>query len=326
MDSTFLLTDELKDGILKILPIADTPHEPTCPICFTEYGTDVAGVNNTHLDWLIHLPHAFTRTSNQQEKIEAVRTPCNHTFCIFCAAKWLLKCPVAQYTCPICRTLIQLPTELNAVLDKNDEDDAIDPRVEGIAQSLHVSFPTAQEIFDILNLSTQELLTTEESMPFVWCEEAMLADLPRIMVSVARRFYHQDMEGGAVPPDLPFLKLHRPMDQPTTACAHETMHLEFFQRFDAPLAKHADARTLYKLLCRNIESRKDPVGNDGSKCLNWEEQAKILFRIVVEENMADSDGGVGKSRWEAFVWCVIKALLVWQAYCERIQELIAQGA
>jgi hypothetical protein len=48
----------------------------------------------------------------------------------------------------------------------------------------------------------------------------------------------------------------------------------------------------------------------------------MLFTSAMEE-MPDENGGVGEKKWWSYVWCVIKGLTVWQAYCERVRKLSA---
>ena len=220
-------------------------------------------------------------------------------------------------TCPLCRKPIDLPADF--VSQDNNEAGLTDIRVEGLAISLRVSTDIAKWVFDILNSSTRQLLTTEEPMPFTWNADAMLADLPKLIVTIARRFHLQSEH--ACPADLHFLKLHNPLS-PSTGQPHGIAYLNFLSRSDAPLARHPDTHLMYRMLCICIEGRDSVMGVMSGKCSSWEGLAQTLFCRSVDRGMLASDGGVGKQRWRAFVWCVVKGLIVWQGYCEQIQELI----
>jgi hypothetical protein len=37
--------------------------------------------------------------------------------------------------------------------------------------------------------------------------------------------------------------------------------------------------------------------------------------------MPTANGGVGEKMWWAYVWCVIKGVMVRQAYCKRVKKL-----
>ena len=303
------------NGLLTILTAIDTPTEVGCVICNQEYGKAGPAIE-THLQYLGQLPGAFRRLF-AQHTLEAVRTPCGHVFCTYCIGVWLLESESS--TCPLCRALIQIPAE---TYDENVNVDMTDPGVEGLAISLHVSSPIAAEIYDILHLSTRQLLTCGTPMPFVWYTEAMISDLPKLMVNIARRFQYQSIRA-SVPSDLPYMKLHNPIDRSVGRRHRGAMDLKYFSRADAPLTQHADAHRLYGLLCTRIEALKGEMGDENNKCLNWEAPMELLSSMVNEE-MLGADGGVGQKKWNFYVRCVLKGLLVWQAYCEQVQQLSAR--
>jgi hypothetical protein len=311
-----ILHQDFVEGLLAVLSPIDNPEESSCPICTRTYGRLGPGIQ-THLDWLSQLPGAFHKTYNEH-RTDAVKTPCNHIFCTFCIGVWLSN--TDQPNCPLCRTAINIvPLDTYG----NTDDGAPIAAIEGLSIGLHVSSRIAEEIHNILDLSTRKILLTEASMSFTWNTDDMLYDLPMIMVTVARRFYYQEQNNCKVPRpvELSYMKLHNPMDNNV---GQRQKNLDFFLRHDAPLVQHQDVRSLYALLCHRIKDLEDVVGDRRGRCATWEGSARMLLYKIVHEEMPDADGGVGKRRWWAYVWCVVKGLLVWQAYCERVRKLVVR--
>jgi hypothetical protein len=145
----------------------------------------------------------------------------------------------------------------------------------------------------------------------------MVNDLPRIMVAVAMRFYFHG-KGEVGPKDLSYLRLKNPMQRVSSSGGKD---LKYFLRSDAPLAKHPDAHRMYALLCERIKDFAD--GLEDQRYPNWDGPVVMLYMMVKDE-MPDAHGGVGKEKWQAYVRCVVKALLVWQAYCGRVKKIAAR--
>jgi hypothetical protein len=218
----------------------------------------------------------------------------------------------------MCRKLIHIPSIFEP---DNTDDGRLGVGIQGLSLALHVSAPLAKETYEILSLQTRELLTTTESMPFEWNAGAMIHDLPRVMITVARRFHYQSMrKKEGVPKDLSYMKLHNPVQLVTAEPRFND--LNSLARFDAPLAKHKDAFELYRLKCDRIQDLEGAVGDNCGRCTNWEGPALALMYRIVQENMPEANGGVSQKRWWMYVWCVIKAVFVWQAYCERARRLM----
>lgn len=93
-------------------------------------------------------------------------------------------------------------------------------------------------------------------------------------------------------------------------------------RVDAPLTKHEDARRLYKVLCNYVRHLGHVLGDEDGRCANWEGATRTVAHKLTQEDMSENIGGVGRARWRAYVWCVVKALFVWQAYCQRARDLM----
>jgi hypothetical protein len=138
------------------------------------------------------------------------------------------------------------------------------------------------------------------------------------MITIARRFHYQH-SGKKVPKDLPYMKLHNSANR---MLSHEKHYnLNSLARRDAPLAQHADSTRMHEVLCRGI---KHVEGDGYERCSNWEGAARMFLYKLVKEEMPEAHGGVDQRRWWAYVWCVVKALVVWQAFCERAQMLMAR--
>jgi hypothetical protein len=318
MDPRLILYQDTVDSVLTIAPPTKTPSEDACFICGQEYGSAGPGWQH-NLHFLDQLPGAF-RPAYVQRTIEAVRTPCNHTFCIFCLSVWLLKSDAC--TCPMCRTPIQLPNLPNV---ENTDDGQPHVGIEGLSTSLHVPTTVASAVYKILRMQTRGLLNTDTDMPFIWNVRAMLYDLPRVMVTIARRFHYQsskrkDAMREEVLKDLSYTKLHNPADRMLPCKSFG--ELKSLTRRDAPLASHPDAIRMYEYICLVIADLKDVIGDRHGRCPNWEGPARTIMYKLVNEGMPEATGGVGQRGWWAYVLCVVKALFVWQAYCERARRLM----
>jgi hypothetical protein len=225
----------------------------------------------------------------------------------------------------MCRKDIVIPYTADI---QNTDDGLPNVGIEGLSLSLNVSSPSAAAIYEISQLQVCDLLTTTTSMPFIWNAAAMIHDLPRIMVSIARRMHYQALrrkEG--VPKDLPHLTLHKASDRSllvSKSKSRSKRDLKFLQCADAPHARHLDAHELYDLLCPRIAGLEDVVGNHTGSWSIWEGAARDLLLGMVRVEMPDADGGVGQAKWWAYVWCVVKALCVWQTYCGCAQRLVSE--
>jgi hypothetical protein len=153
---------------------------------------------------------------------------------------------------------------------------------------------------------------------------AIIIDLPLVMVTIAQRMHHQSLRSrNGVPKDLPSLTLRTPMNRSRTNPTPEH-NLEVLQRADAPFVVHPDPHELYEFLCSRIEDLEGIAGDALGRCGHWESLARDRHFGLVREELADADGGVNETKWWAYVRCVIKALCVWQAYCERARKLLAR--
>ncbi|KAF1921500.1 hypothetical protein BDU57DRAFT_553628 [Ampelomyces quisqualis] len=310
MSSLSILYEDFVDHVSTSLSSTIVPSEPTCFICGNEYGNAGPGLSENR-DFFNELP-ANTRTTYVQNIVEPVMTPCGHTFCTLCICMWLLTHTVPN--CPICREHINIP-DYSIVSAMHPEDVAID----AFSIALGVSAPVAAVIYRIVRLSTRELMGSPEPMSFVWYAPALISDLPRLMVTVARRFHYQSTTN-AVPPDLMCNSLHNPLNRAAETHRNEKMNLEYFSRADAPISKHPDAQKMYTTLVNRIEDVAASLGNPRLSPMDWPTQAEMLFRTVRGE-MRDADGGVGEVRWWMYVWYVCKTLVVWQGYCEHVKKL-----
>jgi hypothetical protein len=160
-------------------------------------------------------------------------------------------------------------------------------------------------------------------MSFVWNPSAMIDDLPLLIVTIARRMHYQALRSkNGVPKDLPYMALHHP--NCSFGISKSGYDLKFLQRADAPLARHPDSHKLYEFLCSQLEILQDVAGDRRGMCRNWEGPARDLLFGLVREEMPNADGSVGKTKWWNYVWCVVKALCVWQAYCERARKALSR--
>ena len=306
------LYQDFVDDVFAVLSPTTTPNEPKCPICDHHYGQAGPGMG-THLDFFNELPGASRKTFIQHV-VEPVITPCGHTFCTFCICVWLHQNKDKSY--PMCQSIIDLPQQLRHWDDDSDINRAA---INGLSISLHISTPVAEEIFKILKLSMRQLITTQAPMPFIWKAATMISDLPRLMVTIARRFHFQE-KGDKIPVDLSVLRLHNPMQRITSLVRADRNVLKFFSRSDAPLAKHPDARKMYALLCKRIPDLEDTWDDHVWRCSNWFGSAKMLY-LMVKEEMPDADGGVGKrnggltsSAWLRRWLFGRRTVSVWESY------------
>ncbi|KAG9191058.1 holliday junction resolvase YEN1 [Alternaria panax] len=319
MDSIPIVYEDVVERVLNVATPMEAPKdEPICFVCHREYGSVGSGME-THLDFLSQLPGAYRKTFAEQT-VKATRTPCGHIFCLFCLSAWFKR--MRACSCPLCRKPMEIPFLFEV---ENTDDGLLNVGYRGLSLALHVSTPSAQETYRILNLQTRELLTTIETMPFEWNTRALVHDLPIFMVTIARRFYYQSMrseEGSRVPKDLTYMKRHNPVDLVRVEPRFDD--LKSLARFDTPLAKHEDALKLYRLLYDGIEDLKSSIGDEHGRCSDWKGPARMLMYNSVQEKMPGGNGGVSQRRWWAYVECVIKAVFVWQAYCYRVRTLVFQ--
>jgi hypothetical protein len=310
MDVNPIVYQDVADGVLTVAPKVDAPiDESSCYICGLEYGSTGLGMD-THLDYLSQLPGAFRKTF-VQSIVEASRTACGHTFCTFCLAAWFKD---KYCTCPMCRTKIICHFSTNT---ENTDDGAPNVGIEGLSLSLGISSPRTTAFVDILRLQVRDLLKTTASMLFVWDASVMINNLALIMVTVARRMHYQALRSkNGVPKDLPYMVLHHPgrsLNDPKSE-----HNLKFLLSADAPLARHPDSHKLYDFICSQFEN---PQCGHYWLCGNWEVPARDPFGLVRDE-MPNDEGDVSQKRWWAYVWCVVKVLCVWQAYCERARKAL----
>lgn len=217
----------------------------------------------------------------------------------------------------MCRNKIEVPQHL---LNWTNDNDANAAAMDGLSTSLHVSSPRAQEIFDILHFSVRQLLTAPRPELFMWSAPAMLSDLPRVMITIARRFHYRAL-GLKVPADLSFLKLHNPKDRLVgTRPAEIKMDLEYLSIVNAQLSNHPDGRALYALLRDRILDLEDFLDDGTGVVADVYVQAEALYLMVMEE-LPYANGGVRREKWRAYVQCVINALIVWQGYCAHVNRL-----
>ncbi|CAE7022685.1 HRD1 [Pyrenophora teres f. teres] len=311
-DTTPALYQNVIDAILTITEPTEAPHDdPACYICSREYGS--AGSSLViNLDLLSQLPGAVKKNF-VEHTVEPVRTSCGHTFCLFCLGVWFNN--EQTCTCPICRHTLRLPANFNS---RNIGDETPVAGFEGL--SANIQTPEDAEFHRIVQWVTQTrpLLTTTDEMPFIWITNALIFDLPMLMVSVARRFHLQSLRlPDRLPEDPRYTRRHDAILF-YVSCRYE-IDPDYFVRDDAPLAKHEHVLELYGVLCRHIENLKAVYCDVSGLCGNWEGPARAVMYKVANEDMPEADGGVGRARWMAYVWCVIKAVFVWQAYCYRVQ-------
>ncbi|KAH7083690.1 hypothetical protein FB567DRAFT_561697 [Paraphoma chrysanthemicola] len=312
-----ILYQDFVDGVLAIFPAGTVPDGPRCPICSGVYGQAGLGPS-TALGFLNELPGAGPKPFIQHV-VEPVTTACGHTYCTLCISAWLNTHVPAN--CPMCRRDIVLSQELRDWDDNSWLHDH-DPAIEGLSISTRAESPRIEEIFGIVSMSTRELLKTkEEEMPFTWNVPDMLDDLPKIMVIIARRFHYQSRRE-VVPPDLSFMRLHNPVSRVSRRTTPGIDSLYHLSRFDAPLSKHPDTIELYERLRTEIKALEGNLKFYKGECWNWTIPSMWLYKPV-RRTMKGANGGMKETRWWQYVQLVIKALLVWQCYCKRVDELMA---
>jgi hypothetical protein len=307
------LHEDFVENARSVLRSTNTPREPSCPVCDQPYGRAYGGPVTT-LALFNELPEN-PRRIYLPDVVEPVVTPCGHTFCMVCICAWLVGLEIPR--CPMCREYIEPPEQE----DEEDNSGGDDVTINGLCISHHISIPTAKEILATLRLSIRQLLTTKTPMPFVWLDPAMISNLPKVMVTIARRFHYNESRA-AVPLDLSFMRLHDPLRAITIQDDADIRSLEQYYRSDAPLVEHPDARQLYVWFCKLIEERHHRFADARERLYaDWHTQAKEVVETV-REKMPDASGGIGRERWWAYVHCVVKALLIWQANCQRIAVLV----
>jgi hypothetical protein len=318
MNDIPILYQDFVDGLRNILQPATTTDDPSCSICSTDYGLPGPGVQ-TNLDYLNELAEPLCQ-SFVQHVVEPVVTPCGHNFCTFCICVWLLG--DAYPTCPMCRTEIDVPLVLRQWVYMASLD-PVPPVVNVLSRTHSLSTRKAQEIFDVLQMSMRKLLTAPRPEKFTWNTKAMINDLPKIMITVARRFFFRS-KNLAMPEDRPSLRLHNPMDRLTgSRLVDAQKDLEKLLKNnsrDAPLADHPDGRRLYELLCERIRDLDEFLDGRFGVAQDSYTQRKALSQLVWED-MPFADGGVGREKWWAYVQCVINALICRQGYCRYVVML-----
>ncbi|EUC46286.1 hypothetical protein COCMIDRAFT_93277 [Bipolaris oryzae ATCC 44560] len=312
MDTTYTYQDAVDNVIAAFKPAYDSSDNPICVICGREYGSGGAGFEPDNINFLSQLPGPIRRRYIE-DTVEAIQTPCNHTFCLQCISFWCQDKAIC--TCPMCRHPIILKRN-PADLERPDQDLFWDEN-DVLCLPPRCMTVLGWENRNIFKLQTRDLVTTMKPMPFRWIKETMLHDLPVIMVSVARRFYYHDLRPKeTVPCDLLSLARH----DPSIKRFPVIRTLEALARDDAPIAYHEDAFRLHEGLCDIIN---DPQGitfdNDGT-CQSWGKAVLAVMTTLIEEKtLVGTDGGVSQRKWWMYVWCVIKALMVWQAYAARLR-------
>jgi hypothetical protein len=224
----------------------------------------------------------------------------------------------------MCRTTIQVPHVLRQWIYMNYLD-SNPPAVNALSTTQNVSKRKAQEIFDVLQMNMRQILKAPRPDKFTWNTEAMVTDLPRIMITVARRFFFRP-KNLPMPEDRPHLRLHNPMDRLAGSRLEDAKKdLEKLLKSNsrhAPLANHPDGRRLYELLCERIRDLDDFLDDRFRFAQDSYTQAKALSEMVWEEMpVADYNGGVCQEKWWAYVQCVINALICWQGYCRYVVML-----
>ncbi|XP_014556246.1 hypothetical protein COCVIDRAFT_100229 [Bipolaris victoriae FI3] len=313
LDSTYVYQDAVDNVIAAFKPANDSSDNLICVVCGREYGSAGPGFEPDNINFLSQLPGP-TRRRYIEDTVESIQTLCNHTFCLRCISFWCQDKAIC--TCPMCRHPIILRRD-PADLKRPDQDLYWD---ENDALCLSPSCITALgwETRSIFKLQTRDLVTTMKPMPFRWIKEIMLHDLPVIMVSVARRFYYHDLRPKeTVPCDLPSLARHDPGD--INNGLPEIRTLEALAHDDAPITYHKDAFRLYEGL-RDIINNPRGIAFDNETCQSWGKAVLAVMTTLTEEKtLVGTSGGVSQRKWWMYVWCVIKALMVWQAYAERLR-------
>ncbi|RMZ71195.1 hypothetical protein GMOD_00005715 [Pyrenophora seminiperda CCB06] len=320
MDLNPILYQDIVDGVVLATEPAVAPaNEPSCSICGRDFGSAGWGMD-ANVDFFSQLPFAVSKIYDEPI-VEPVRTSCGHIFCLFCLGVWFNNRPTC--TCPMCRYPLHIVLNSEPE-DVDDEVPDVIAETSEISQRWGVSRVVAMELYNIrlIHRETQirTLMLTIDEMPFRWNLEALLRDLPIAMTAVARRFHYQALNPPVSVREDPYgdEQLHPAMDM-FWGWPREN-DLDYFQTIDGPLAVHEHAIEFYGLLYGRIQAMEAEMG--GRRLANWEGSALTMLYKFVHEYMPNADGGVGAARWRAYMWCVIKVLFVWQAYCERAHTLI----
>ncbi|KAF3053788.1 hypothetical protein E8E11_007057 [Didymella keratinophila] len=136
----------------------------------------------------------------------------------------------------------------------------------------------------------------------------MVFNLPRVMVTV----------GHPVPSDLSTLKLR--LDKTDFNGYWISQALNQLARADAPLARHPDAHDLHEFLCYRIAHFMSMRPNEQRRMLDSDETTWVMFYMASSE-MPELTGDVARTIWDEYVYCILHALIVWEAYCTRVQIL-----
>jgi len=300
MGTTVIIYQDFADKFQGILqPASPYPAEP-CPICSATYGSAASPNPNMEaqtLEDFSTLP--FAHGVLNPHITLPILTPCGHHFCCSCIYRWLLEAP----TCPFCRTQFDLPTRPEPnIHDSSDFD--IHP-------------PTIPLSHLIGQWSVRRVLITPipSNVPFIWRRERMVADLPKTMIQLARRFYHQSCH--KKPSDLSFLKPHRPFDMPG---GRIWISLPGMYLVDAPMAMTEDAERVCQFLTEKIldDDFLATSWSDGETyCYYWEDLLKSLVEEV-KSKFPDATGGAGSVRWWKYIELVVLYLAKWQYHCDRV--------
>ena len=213
----------------------------------------------------------------------------------------------------MCRTPISLPDRAYG----DDRGEVSSARTEGLMHIYHISEPRAAEIYDILRLSTRQLLTIYARMPVIWSSVNLVSNLPKLMVTIARRFYYKSI-GQPIPSDLSCIR--RSIYVSRFSDFWNRRDLEFHARADAPLAQHPDAYELHEFLRMHMPHLQNSMADKSGVSPDWTKITRNVLSLV-KQKMPDLDGDISNHAWDAYIYCVLHALFIWQAYCLRIQVL-----
>lgn len=309
MDATSVVYKDFADSLQNALqPARPHPAEP-CSICSHAYtSTSPPNTSNSSdtLEALTNLPYAHRTHLDDQGKIP-IYTPCGHHFCLYCLCRWLS----TSQTCPYCRTPIPVP------VSSQQPTNIVPPSSEGFG----IPHATADISLRIGQWSVRQVLTSDipTNASFAWRREYMVADLPKIMIQVARRFHYQARR--QTPQDVAFLKPHRPFE---LLGGRIQITLQGVYWADAPVSMTEDAVQVCRVLSDRILGRYEYLATafnrEEYRCY-WLDMAEWLLDEVRME-VPDARGGVGSIRWWRFVWVVIVYLLKWQYHCDRVIRAI----
>lgn len=77
---------------------------------------------------------------------------------------------------------------------------------------------------------------------------------------------------------------------------------------------------MHEFLCYRIAQFVSMRAGGHDSTPDWRDTTWIMFYNVKLE-MPELSGGVSKLVWDEYVYCVLHALLIWEAYCTRVQIL-----